>query len=76
LQLRGEAFNIFNHPNTFIAGPIDVATQGVTPGTSGCAASSPGNCPVVVAKKGGLGLNPSIDTRERRNMQLGVKITF
>jgi hypothetical protein len=29
-----------------------------------------------VAKKGGLGLNPAFDTRERRNMQLGVKLTF
>jgi hypothetical protein len=61
LQLRGEAFNLFNHPNTFINGAQDVSVNGG---------------PVVVAKKGGLGLNPAFDTRERRNMQLGVKITF
>jgi hypothetical protein len=61
LQLRGEAFNIFNHPNTFIAGAQDVFSNGGA---------------FVVAKKGGLGLNPAFDTRERRNMQLGVKITF
>jgi len=60
LQLRGEAFNIFNHPNDFINGPVDIAATGLQ----------------VQAKKGGLGFNPSFDTRERRNMQLGVKLTF
>jgi len=60
MQLRGEAFNIFNHPNDFINGPVDISATGLD----------------VQAKKGGLGLNPSFDTRERRNMQLGLKVTF
>jgi hypothetical protein len=60
LQLRGEAFNLFNHPNDFINGPVDIFSTGLD----------------VQAKKGGLGINPSFDTRERRNMQLGVKLTF
>jgi hypothetical protein len=61
LQFRGEAFNVFNHANTFIAGAQDIFSNGGS---------------FVVAKKGGLGLNPAFDTRERRNMQLGVKVTF
>ncbi|MCU1308016.1 MAG: TonB-dependent receptor [Acidobacteriaceae bacterium] len=61
LQFRGEAFNVFNHANTFIAGAQDIFSNGGA---------------FVVAKKGGLGLNPAFDTRERRNMQLGVKLTF
>jgi hypothetical protein len=77
LQLRGEAFNLFNHPNLFVVGSsADVASTSLSPGSGGCPSTGADVCPLVIAKKGGLGLNPTLDTRERRNMQLGVKITF
>jgi hypothetical protein len=62
LQLRGEAYNLFNHSNLYIdPGTIDVS--------SGSA---------VLARRGTAGaiqgLGAAFD--ERRNVQLGVKITF
>ncbi|HYG97684.1 MAG TPA: carboxypeptidase regulatory-like domain-containing protein [Terriglobales bacterium] len=76
LQFRGELFNAFNHANLFVVGSTaDVSTSFLTSGSPGCPAGG-GDCPVVQAKRGGLGLNPGSDTRERRNVQLGVKLTF
>jgi hypothetical protein len=68
---------LFNHPNLFVVGSsADVASTSLSPGSGGCPSTGADVCPLVIAKKGGLGLNPTLDTRERRNMQLGVKITF
>jgi hypothetical protein len=64
LQLRAEAFNLMNHSNLFVLGDTaDVSN------------------PFVQAKRGGsgnsgLGIAPGQDTREHRNLQLGVKLTF
>jgi outer membrane receptor protein involved in Fe transport len=64
LQLRAEAFNLMNHSNLFVLGETaDVSS------------------PFVQAKRGGggnstLGIAPGQDTREHRNLQLGVKLTF
>ncbi len=76
LQLRGEAFNMFNHPNLFIVGSsAEVSGTTLPAGSPGCAA---GGCPYIQAKRGGL-FNPNLpdlDVRERRNLQIGAKITF
>jgi hypothetical protein len=64
LQLRAEAFNLLNHANLYVLGETaDVSS------------------PFVQAKRGGggnstLGIAPGQDTREHRNLQLGVKLTF
>jgi hypothetical protein len=65
LQLRAEAYNIFNHANLFVLGSSADAASGA----------------FVQAKRGGggninLGTPPGQDTREHRNLQLGVKLTF
>jgi hypothetical protein len=83
LQLRGELFNALNHPNTFVIGSsADPSTNSIAPGTAGCSAAGADPavnlCPVVQAKKGGLPgiLLNSINTREHRNVQLALKLTF
>jgi hypothetical protein len=66
LQLRAEAFNMLNHANLFVLGDTADVSSGE---------------PFVQAKRGGggnstLGIAPGQDTREHRNLQLGVKLTF
>jgi hypothetical protein len=63
LQLRGEAFNLFNHANMFVLGSTADASS----------------FQFVEAKRGGVATAttaPGQDTREHRNLQLGVKLTF
>jgi len=61
LQLRGEAYNIFNHSNLYInPDSVDVSGGG------------------VVSKRGIAGAQAGLSSGfdERRNLQLGAKITF
>lgn len=63
LQLRGEAFNVMNHANLFVLGSTADASS----------------FQFVQAKRGGIATattGPGQDTREHRNLQLGVKLTF
>jgi len=63
LQLRGEAYNLMNHANLFVLG-----------GTADASSFQ-----FVEAKRGGIATattGPGQDTREHRNLQLGVKLTF
>jgi hypothetical protein len=84
LQFRGELFNAVNHPNLFVIGSsADPSTNSIDVGQAGCPATSGAAlgvnlCPAVQAKKGGLPgiLLPSINTREHRNVQLGLKLLF
>src|SRR5215510_1218162 len=76
LQLRGEAFNIFNHANLYVVGSsADASSTTLPAGSPGCPA---GGCPFIEAKRGGLfnPLLPDVDVRERRNFQIGAKLTF
>jgi outer membrane receptor protein involved in Fe transport len=62
LQLRGEAYNLFNHSNLYIdPNTIDVSGGGA-----------------VIARRGMAGLVQGLGAAydERRNVQLGVKLTF
>jgi hypothetical protein len=62
LQLRGEAYNLFNHSNLYVIGSsADASNQ-----MYGVANSS------VIAVRGGTGSAGA----ERRNMQLGIKLIF
>jgi outer membrane receptor protein involved in Fe transport len=84
LQLRGEAFNIFNHPNLWVLGSsADPSTSSVDIGGAGCGAvagavAGTNLCPVVQAKKGGLPgvLSTATNTHEHRNLQLAIKLNF
>jgi carboxypeptidase family protein/TonB-dependent receptor-like protein len=84
LQLRGELFNAVNHPNLFVIGSsADPSTNSFDVGQAGCpaaggAVAGVNLCPVVQAKKGGLPgiLLNSVNTREHRNVQLAIKLTF
>jgi hypothetical protein len=62
LQLRGEAYNLFNHSNLY----IDPATIDVSGGTA------------ILARRGTAGAVQGLGSAfdERRNVQLGAKITF
>jgi outer membrane receptor protein involved in Fe transport len=62
LQLRGEAYNLFNHSNLYIdPGTIDLSSG-----------------PAVLARRGTAGAVQGLGSAydERRNVQLGVKVTF
>jgi hypothetical protein len=63
LQLRAEAFNIFNHHNFYVLG----STADVSQLVNG-----------VEAKKGGLGAAsaPGAPLDERRNVQLAVRLSW
>jgi len=84
LQLRGEAFNIFNHPNLWVLGSsADPSTSFADVGTAGCGAvpgavAGTNVCPVVQAKKGGIPgvLSNATNTHEHRNLQLAIKLNF
>ncbi|HZR28749.1 MAG TPA: carboxypeptidase regulatory-like domain-containing protein [Terriglobales bacterium] len=84
LQLRGEAYNIANHPNLWVVGSsADPSTSFADIGTAGCpavagAVAGTNVCPVVQAKKGGLAgvLSPATNTHEHRNMQFAIKLNF
>lgn len=84
LQFRGELFNAVNHPNLFVVGSsADPSTSSIDVGGAGCpaaggAVAGTNVCPAVQAKKGGLPgvLLNSANTREHRNVQLGLKLTF
>jgi hypothetical protein len=84
LQLRGEAFNIFNHPNLWVLGSsADPSTSFADIGDTGCGAvpgavAGTNVCPVVQAKKGGLPgvLSTATNTHEHRNLQLAIKLNF
>ena len=73
LQLRGEAYNIFNHSNLYVQGGS--ADASVTEGTFlGGLCTGVSDCPAAVtAKRGGFG---NTATDERRNIQLGLKLLF
>lgn len=61
MQVRGELFNLLNHHNFYIFGPVDVSSL----------------TPFVEAKKGGLagaGFGGTPD--ERRNVQLAIRLNF
>lgn len=63
MQLRGEAYDLINHANLFVLGSIADASS----------------FQFVQAKHGGIAnatTAPGQDTREHRNLQLGVKLTF
>jgi hypothetical protein len=71
LQLRAEAYNLFNHSNLYVdPASLDVESASVNGGTG-----DPG---IVTAVKGRAGLLGGTGAAfdERRNLQLGVKITF
>jgi len=84
LQLRGEAYNIFNHPNLWVVGSsADPSSSFVDVGSVGCnavagAAAGVNVCPLVQAKKGGIPgvLSPATNTHEQRNMQFALKVNF
>jgi hypothetical protein len=62
LQLRGEAYNLFNHSNLFVdPNNLDVSSTSA-----------------ITAVRGRAGLNAGLGAGfdERRNLQLGAKITF
>ncbi len=61
VQLRAEAFNLFNHANTY----IDVASADVS--------TAPGGANFVVNARKGLS---AASIRDRRNLQLAVKLLF
>lgn len=66
LQLRAEAYNLFNHSNLYVdPGSIEVNSGDPTTNS-------------VVAKRGTAGLFQGLGASadERRNLQLGVKFTF
>jgi hypothetical protein len=62
LQLRGEAYNLFNHSNLFVD-PNNLDVSSTT---------------AITAVRGRAGLNAGLGAGfdERRNLQLGAKITF
>jgi hypothetical protein len=63
VQVRGEFYNLFNHPNNYIdSSSLDV---------SGCSGGGISNC-IIPVKKGFL---PD-GTSEKRDIQLGLKIIF
>ena len=62
LQLRGEAYNLFNHANLYVNG-AGAELAGVDPTASGTTS--------ITACKGCTGLTP-----DRRNLQLALKLTF
>jgi hypothetical protein len=84
LQFRGELFNAVNHPNLFVIGSTaDPSSNSIALGAPGCSGPASADptvnfCPAIQAKKGGLPgiLLNSTNTREHRNVQLGVKLTF
>ncbi|MGE0405661.1 MAG: carboxypeptidase regulatory-like domain-containing protein [Candidatus Korobacteraceae bacterium] len=61
VQLRGEAFNVFNHANMYV---VPVSAE---------ASTAPGGSNLVVNTRRGVSAS---DIRDRRNLQLAVKLVF
>jgi outer membrane receptor protein involved in Fe transport len=74
LQFRGEFYNLFNHHNQYITnGNLDVSSisQSCDP-LAGCP-----NVPLFIqTEKGGPSGSAGTSTDERRNIQLGLRLTF
>ncbi len=62
LQFRGEFYNIFNHHNQYITnGNLDISSL---------------STPFIQTEKGGPSGTAGTSTDERRNIQLGLRLTF
>jgi hypothetical protein len=62
LQFRGEFYNIFNHHNQYITnGNLDISSL---------------SDPFIQTEKGGPSGSAGTSTDERRNIQLGLRLTF
>jgi len=70
LQLRGEAYNLFNHANLYV--------QGVTADLTNAPAGGSGFTSVTACKGCTASSDPSLSTAtaDRRNLQLAVKLIF
>jgi hypothetical protein len=79
LQFRAEMYNIFNHHNQYI-NSTNIDAHSLVDATTNCLTSKgkPTSCstPFIQTEKGGPQGFSGTSVDERRNIQLGLKLTF